>query len=712
MLNNEIVAYVRNLLNQGISRDVIEKNLLSTGWTHEDVTQAFNALTPPASPSPQPAAPTTPAVSQANIAPIQSLVQPIQTPTQPFQAPILHLAQKKKFHIPSSLIIGSLVILILLATAAYAYVEKIGPFSLKSAYTESNLFSGILEHSANIKTSAYAVSGSLEVVPREGDAEPFTVKVENTEKIKKYENDIQRAKDAQAIMNAVMYSSQKEVYPTTLASLKGQKGIYYSNFSTTDPATSKDYNYSVTENGKNFALKITFETDEAISQLQKLNKYYADKDPKNKIIVDGRTVTFNKNTGYTYLSSELPKPFFVALGELAKYLPNEFKADLTLSAKTDWQPDALPDWIFNVDANGDFGDLQYKFNVDALKKDKDYYFKINNIPSIFLGSFSNAKGEWVKVTKDENDKNDGYNVLSGVADSLENSEKSYKENRADAVTLLKKAAQFADEEKLMSFKSAPRQEKIGNRTLYRYELQVNKNAILPFYQKLVAEARNIDNNKIFFEDNGMVDYLQSEEFNDVFDYYQKNIKTTLWTDEEGYPARLEYLIRMVPADSAEQLKDKQANLILTLEISDINKPVIIEAPKESKSIEEIGGGVFSEARDKGSNAFIKADLANLRAAAELYYDAHSSYGKSSMSGSCVATGTMFAEDQYFKKNIPEIKEKQTKETSPSLVCYSDSKTWAMSASLIETDSEKGYWCIDSTGFSKQTTKLLNSTSCK
>ena len=680
-----MVSYIKALQAKGVSRDIIEKNLAGVGWSVSDISEAFASLAslPGPGPSVVPMAPKNIQNSQNSMPITQE-----ETPKTPKRHPLV-------------LTIITLVACVLVAGGIYAFINKVGPFSPAVMYTEATLLSGILAKSESINSSSYSASGSLSVGPRDKDAVPFIFE-RDEDFLKKYQNDVDRSKNAQSILSALRYST---AYPDTLGKLKKSNDLYnYGDFSTEDPATSSPYNYKTTDGGKNFTLEIAFETTDAISQIRRGYSFSEESTP-----IEGKKVTFTKDSeSYFYLSSAPPKPLLATLAEQVASLPGEMKVDLTVSAKADWQPGASPDWAFNLDANGDFGDLQYKVNADVLKKDKDYYFKINNIPRLFLGMFSNAKGVWVKVNPEE-EGDSSYSPLSSITGDLSEQEESYKEFRAEVVKLLHTAVKFADEEKLISFKKRPSAEKIDGRTLYRYELDMKKEAILPFYEKLLAEAQKTETKNYLFEDASLVEYLKSSEFDAVFDYYQKNIFVTLWTDDKGFPAMAEYRFRVVPSDDAEHMKDKQVNVVVNLKISDINKPVVIEAPSGAKSLDEIGGTVLDVARNKGANASIKANLSNMRASAELYYDSKGSYGKSN-SGSCEAAGTIFS-DKMMAPSITAVKE-ALKKVESSVVCYSSSKAWAISATLIETSDEKGYWCVDSAGASKLITKPISSTSCK
>lgn len=98
---------------------------------------------------------------------------------------------------------------------------------------------------------------------------------------------------------------------------------------------------------------------------------------------------------------------------------------------------------------------------------------------------------------------------------------------------------------------------------------------------------------------------------------------------------------------------------------------------------------LNSARSKGADAAIKANLANARAQAELFYDAGSTY-----TGVCAAgTGTiatMIAQAGT------------TSGTTP--VCNAIATAWAASVQLKSVASS--YYCVDSSGASKTVTTAL------
>lgn len=620
------------------------------------------------------------------------------------------------------------VVLCIVGAFAYAYVQKIGPFSVRS-YSEETFFSSVLASISQMNSASYSVSGSLDVVPRDTNATPFTVEISNADEIRQaYYYDTERMRDVSSIMSALNtltnYRSPyygggttPKLYPSSVnAVLSINKNGYGASSSITDPSTDREYEYRTTDGGKNFLLTVNFQTGYAINAIKRYN-YTA-----TTTIISGRKVSFTKDSyPYLYMSSEPPKPFLVQMSESMRSLPADIGVKISFGASSELKSARTAGWVFHFDAEGDFGDLTYKVNAEALKKDSDYYFRINNIPSLFLfGDLGTIKGKWVKITPQVASTTDdtSYSALSYLKTSIPDAEEKYKKNRENLVTFIKKVVAIADEEKLIYFKTAPRAETIDGRRLVRYELSLRKDAMVPFYTKLQKE---IDTNADFSRyrdviDQGLIEYLQSKEFEDVFDYVDKNNTLVFWTDTSGFPAGVQNTMRVIPPDTATQLENKQISIVFKLLISDINKPINIQAPAESISIEKVISDFdknLEPARLKGKSAALKAHLSTIRAQAEITHDSNAaSYGKNPFNlGPCKQTsGTLFAD-----KDITKYLEDATEKNISRATCISKGTIGHVTSYAISIplpDAEGYSWCIDSVGASKQIMGKIKSDVCR
>lgn len=108
---------------------------------------------------------------------------------------------------------------------------------------------------------------------------------------------------------------------------------------------------------------------------------------------------------------------------------------------------------------------------------------------------------------------------------------------------------------------------------------------------------------------------------------------------------------------------------------------------------------LNTARGKGADSAVKANLANVRAQAEIYYDTNSGYSSATIATlpatGCTAATSVFL-DTVFVNAIASI---TAASGAPTCVVGGTSgqkaSTWSMSAPL----KTSGNWCVDSSGAS-------------
>jgi hypothetical protein len=677
----------------------------------------------------------------SNINPVPqtpNVTPPPTVPPQNFQASQPHFPNNNKHLV---YVISFLFLAVVASGVIYALVKKVSLFSSGSQYTEANFTSAMLAKVSSIDSASYSVSASLKVNPRESGAKPFEVKNSNSKELEEqYKNDYKRSTDAQAIIASLKFYAGEssygtktvKSYPNNIDSvMSGTNGyVTYSGTSIYDPKTGEKYKYRVTEGGKNFELTMSFETSNAISRVKDTIKsysgitystYYPGVATSTKF--SGNTVTFSKNSpSYVYLSATPPKPFLVTVSESLRMLSNDVDGSLSVSASSNSKGSDSTDWKFNFNAEGTFGDLSYKVNADAIKIDSDYYFKINNIPSLFMSDISFIKGKWVKVPA-VSDSKDGayYSSVGYLAESIPKYEKEYKENKESTVRLLRKVTEVADDTKIILYKEKPTTEKVGSEKLTKYVVGLRKDAILSFYTNLIEAVKDDKEIMTDYEnilDDGLLDYLKSDEFSDVFDYVDQNTKISMWVNADGYPVKVEQNFRIVPPDTAVQLKDNQINVIFTIDLSDINKNVDINAPKDAKLLEDVMKEVskndpYASARTSGERAALKSYINSVRAYAELVYDKTpgGGYGKKAFAlGSCKQTAdTLFGDKDVFANINSATKSSPSKATCASVMKNGKVNDWALSVPY--PDDSTLSWCVDSTGNSKEITGKIKGASC-
>lgn len=109
---------------------------------------------------------------------------------------------------------------------------------------------------------------------------------------------------------------------------------------------------------------------------------------------------------------------------------------------------------------------------------------------------------------------------------------------------------------------------------------------------------------------------------------------------------------------------------------------------------------LNTARAKGSDAAIKANLANIRPQAELYYDNNSGYSSAAIA-TLPATGCTTATSVFMDATITNAIAAINTASGSAPVCVvggtsgAKASSWSMSAAL----KTSGNWCVDSTGAS-------------
>lgn len=686
----------------------------SVGWSDSDISAAYATIGVPF--------PKVPVQSSTISSPNVSTLVP-NTLVQSNIASTQNINPKNSTHSYRKIILSTVVILIVIAGGVYAYSAKLFSFFQNAPYSESNLVAGVLNKLSDVKSSTYSVVASLYVEPREADAMPFSIKTSDDLEVKeKYMRDYNRSEDVTSIINMLRYSNANVAFNNSSSSRRYPQSLVSAVHSSPtgdrinikDPLTNELYQYDLNSTGDDFRLKVTFETPEAIEQINRYNNFGRDK--KLEVVDEGNTITFTKtSSSYFSLSNKPPLNFFESMNQYAQYLPPEIYVDASVTAASNLISETnTADWKINLSGNGDFGDLSYKINVDALKKDKDYYLNISNIPSFFAGLLP-KKGQWYKITpKETSTTTDPYSYdFSGT---LAEGEKKYREMKQKNTDLIKKIAGLADEEKLFSINGSPRKETVGDRKLYKYELHVKKEAVLPFYKKLLSYSNEqqvgSSTGTSFLVNESFLRYLESPESAEVIEYYNKNTAVTVWVDDSGFLSALEYYVRVVPTEDAINMKDKQVIIKIKISFDDINENVKIDAPSGALDLENENAKSRAVLQEKSNSSSIISKISNIRAMAEIVYSKDGGYGTKAFSvGSCKKTvGTLFADPQ-----IASIISDINTLASSTAVCSSSLSSgsvssYAVSIRLPETPEYSH--CIDSNGASKEILGSIKGSVCK
>lgn len=474
-----------------------------------------------------------------------------------------------------------------------------GNFFVKSVpYTESLFFSKLLLKSSDINSASYKASLALDIAKRDSGAIPFISNLsEDSTQKQQYLNDYKRAQSVSAILRTLYL--KKKPLPNSLNSILSdiknfKEGTDANDISIFDPVTKVVYEYKTTNNGNNFALSVVFETSDAVNTIKNAGQ-------PGTVVVSGKKVTFtDQSSMWLYVPKEAPKPIMVQIAESLEGVPENLRILGAVSASSERKSGTLADWIFNINFEVVYDVFNIKVNLEALKKGLSYYVRVNDMPDFFGEEVTLFENQWVQISQNDTTSSEPFGSNSSDASSFSKEifeyEKTYKEGREKFVRILSKLALIADDSKLIAFKESPTESIVDGRTLTQYKIQIKKEALLDFYTQIDKE---VDSNPDFKDLNKTLndyetrEYFDSKEFAELFDYFDKNSQISFWTDEKGFPALFEYSIRVVPPDTALRLKDKQANLVFKIALSDINKSVKIEAPNNTVMLDTILKQLFN-----------------------------------------------------------------------------------------------------------------------
>lgn len=115
---------------------------------------------------------------------------------------------------------------------------------------------------------------------------------------------------------------------------------------------------------------------------------------------------------------------------------------------------------------------------------------------------------------------------------------------------------------------------------------------------------------------------------------------------------------------------------------------------------------LNSARSKGADAAVKADMANARAQAEIWYDANSNRynadGTTALAGTgaagaiCGVVTGMYS-DTNIKAAIAQIATQMAGTSTMTCTTNASGQNWAMSVTVLKGG---GSWCVDNSGWAK------------
>lgn len=142
----------------------------------------------------------------------------------------------------------------------------------------------------------------------------------------------------------------------------------------------------------------------------------------------------------------------------------------------------------------------------------------------------------------------------------------------------------------------------------------------------------------------------------------------------------------------KQKPEEKLKINLVVVSSNWNHPSLIVAPADSTPLNDLIANSLGDASNKQHDAQIKTIMSNVRPWAEIFYDSHSN----SYLGFCSSSDLINT-----RKSIEDV-------GGTDFVCKDKSQSYAVGVKFPKTP---GYWCVDSTGSTKDTLSLPSGTVC-
>jgi hypothetical protein len=600
MVTPELLDYIRSERAAGVGDAALAEALTAAGWDAAVVDEALaavSAATPPVSLA-------HPVGGTPHDQPVTSdgseVTVPVQAPARSGPSPVV-------------LTIGIMTgVLVVGALAAGAYFSR--SWLGVAPYQEDNLVTGLVVALSTVTTAAHTFEGSFAMVERESGMTPFRIPDDSeSQQRAAYERDQKRVSVVMSLYAGLdRYVSYMNTFPNRLETL------YETNTNTntdTDAPLLRlsdddlevmhrgDISYELLPGRQGARLSVNMESTEAQEYIKnRLEEIAQYPDVVLRSEMNGSVLSLtrpglseivpgdNSLDYYLWLPPQ-PKPFFVQMEEFLGYMPPRMKLLFGVSVHADFR-DEDPDARVVINAEGDFDDLLFKLNADFINKDDTNYFRLNNFPSLYEAFLPVKKGKWYSFSTAAASGRIGAerDIVPQAPSKSERSVVTETAERELAVLaeFSRLATKHADDHRLLQFLSPPTKEMYNDEEVFRYTLGLNKDQLIPFMDSLLTSAETLATKfpeaelpkelPAFLEQ--VRDELKKDITAQVIDYLARNLTINILVTPEGMPVDMSLVLKAVPPDSVERLKDQQAVWTFRYNLAEVNEPVIIETPSD------------------------------------------------------------------------------------------------------------------------------------
>jgi len=259
------------------------------------------------------------------------------------------------------------------------------------------------------------------------------------------------------------------------------------------------------------------------------------------------------------------------------FLPSDFTAEIALHGGVEKPTSGglKPGGQVGVTASFATADSSYNADLEFIVHDGAIYGKINRMPSLLFFSFDRIKGQWVKL----GDTASSSDYLSDTAKGDEG---------VLILEALRQMPRVADEVGVISVSGEPVRVDLNGETTYRYDLELNAEKIVAFYDRMTPILRElVPTDKLEEFDEATKDQrikLSDPSFVKYFEHLKSQSTWSVWVSKSSkLPVRVASSGYLVPSAVAVSSSTKtstlgQLDVTFSVDLSDINVPISVTAP--------------------------------------------------------------------------------------------------------------------------------------
>ncbi len=362
-----------------------------------------------------------------------------------------------------------------------------------------------------------------------------------------------------------------------------------------------------------------------------------------------------------------------SLGSLSMFGINSKNLVLTTKGSYDVNDGNNPKVDMNLSLT--LGTFYATGEIRAL--DNTLYGTITKMPAaLSLLPLSISPSKWFSYPYKAKQSDISNNGLPGLSTLYPNIQDNLTDEQKEHIYELGRDAHLIKQVKKLPM------ETVGGESSYHFSFDLDREGMLAYLQATE------DYIKTSGKDNSALSVFDTSSLKKGLDTI-KDFQGEIWI---GKSDKMTHKITMNCNIQLDATKDEVAKVSVAVIMSGWNQPVTIVAPVDSTPLESLVQTSLDDAREKGKEAAIKAELSMIRTEAELHYDSAGSY-----LGFCSSKELKTAE-QYIKTNGE----------GTSFVCHDTSTKYVASAKFPQGGA---YWCVDNSGVSKQTSSSPTSLVC-